>query len=244
MIYQWADCDRSFISRRYDRLAGFVPLFDRLLFLPPNLRKKAVAHLELRPGDSVLDVGCGVGANLRDLRAAVGPAGHIYGVDISPGMLRRARKLCEANHWHNVELSECDVADYCAPRPLDGVLISLTYNTIPRHRGVLRSVWRQLRPGGRLVIMDGKLPPGLGGRLLVPFSLWLMKHTLLSNPLIQPWKELAAIAEQFDMREYLFGSYYICRGVKPLADARAPGAVGAAAAEAADVEPELRIAAE
>ena len=244
MTYQWIDCDRSFVSRRYDRIAGFVPLFDRLLFLPPSLRKQAVAHLELRPGDSVLDVGCGAGENLPYLREAVGPAGHIYGVDISPGMLARARRLCEANHWHNIELSECDVTDYRAPRPLDGVLFSLTYNTIPRHRAVLRWVWQQLRPGGRLVIMDGKLPPGLGGRLLKPFSLWLMKHTLLSNPLVQPWKELSAVTEQFDMREFLFGSYYICRGIKPSADALAPVAVGGAAHKDAGVEPEALIAAE
>jgi hypothetical protein len=40
---RWADCDRATVTRRYDRLAGFIPLFDRLLFLPPNLRRSAVA---------------------------------------------------------------------------------------------------------------------------------------------------------------------------------------------------------
>jgi len=39
----WEDCDRATVTRRYDRLAGFIPLFDRLLFLPPNLRRSAVA---------------------------------------------------------------------------------------------------------------------------------------------------------------------------------------------------------
>ena len=64
--------------------------------------------------------------------------------------------------------------------------------------------------------MDAKLPPGLAGKLILPFSLWLMKHTMLGNPLIRPWQELAAITEHFDMGECLFSSYYICRGMKPL----------------------------
>jgi len=90
MIHQWVDCDRSFVSRRYDRIAGFIPLFDRLLFLPPSLRAQAVARMGLRRGDSVLDLGCGTGTNLSRLRQAVGPSGHVFGIDISPGMLRSA----------------------------------------------------------------------------------------------------------------------------------------------------------
>ena len=244
MVNQWVDCDRNFVSRRYDRIAELIPFFDRLFFLPADLRRNAVAHLELRRGDSVLDVGCGTGVNLPHLCEAVGPAGHVYGVDISPGMLRKARKLCDANHWRNVELSECDIADYRAPRPLDGVLFSLTYNTLPHHRSVLRKAWQQLRPGGRLVIMDARLPPGLGGRLLRPFSLWLMKHTMLGNPFIQPWKELAEITEHFDMREFLFGSYYICRGIKPLAETQKPPAIVRTTDANAAVDPAYRIAAE
>jgi demethylmenaquinone methyltransferase/2-methoxy-6-polyprenyl-1,4-benzoquinol methylase len=220
MIHQWVDCDRSFVSRRYDRIAGFIPLFDRLLFLPPSLRAQAVARMGLRRGDSVLDLGCGTGTNLSRLRQAVGPSGHVFGIDISPGMLRRAKALRSANHWRNVELSECDAADYTASRPLDGVLMSLSYNTMPNHRAVLRRAWQQLRPGGRIVIMDAKLPPGFGERIMLPLSLWLMKHTMLGNPLIEPWKELAALTKQLGMSECLFGSYYICRGIKQLAEER------------------------
>ena len=74
------------------------------------------------------------------------------------------------------------------------MLFSLSYNTMPHHLTVLREAWKQLRPGGRLVIMDAKLPPGRGGRLVLPFSLWLMRRTMLGNPLIQPWEDLARFA--------------------------------------------------
>src|SRR3954454_6677393 len=69
-----------------------------------------------------------------------------------------------------------------------------------------------LRPGGSLVIMDAKLPPGLGGKLVLPFAMWLMKKTMLGNPLIRPWDHLARLTDRFEMHELMFGSYYICRG--------------------------------
>lgn len=175
--------------------------------------------MQLRGGDRVLEIGCGTGRNFSYLREAVGPEGRIYGVDISPGMLRQARTLRDANDWRNIELSECDAADYAAPAPLDAVLFSLSYNTMPHHRTVLRRAWQQLHPGGRLVIMDAKVPPGLGGRLVLPFGLWLMKHTMLGNPLIHPWQELRTIAGDVAMSECMFSSYYICSATKPFAGA-------------------------
>jgi ubiquinone/menaquinone biosynthesis C-methylase UbiE len=219
VTHQWVDCDRNAVSGRYDRIAEFIPFFDWLFFLPRDLRRRAVSRLALSRSDSVLEIGCGTGSNFPYLRDAVGPAGQIYGVDISSGMLRKAAKLGERNGWHNIELCECDAADYTAPAPLDAVLFSLSYNTMPHHRAVLRRAWRQLRPGGRLVIMDAKVPPGWGGCLILPFSLWLMKHTMLGNPLIHPWEELAAIADHVEMSECRFSSYYICSATKPLAAA-------------------------
>jgi demethylmenaquinone methyltransferase/2-methoxy-6-polyprenyl-1,4-benzoquinol methylase len=211
---QWVDCDRKAVSQRYDHIAGLIPFFDWLFFLPRDLRKQAVASLGLHRGDCVLEIGCGTGRNFAHLREAVGPTGSIYGIDISRGMLCKARELRDRHQWRNIELTECDAAQYVAPEPLDGVLFSLSYNTMPHHLAVLRRAWEQLRPGGHLVIMDAKLPPGLGGRLILPFSLWLMKHTMLGNPLIRPWEELAAIADDFEMTQCMFSSYYICRGKK------------------------------
>ena len=243
MTYQWADCDRYFVSERYDRIAKLIPFFEWALFLPRGLRRKAVVRLGLSRGDSVLEIGCGTGRNFPYLREAVGPAGRIYGVDISPGMLRKASDLCVANGWRNIEMSECDAAEYMAPEPLDGVLFSLSYNTMPHHYAVLRRAWEQLRPGGSLVIMDAKVPPGPGARLVLPFSLWLMKHTLLGNPLIHPWLELATLTEHFEMSECMFGSYYICRGMKPMLGVEAFDR-GIASHDSANVDIDHRIAAE
>ena len=150
-------------------------------------------------------------------------------------MLRKALQAGHGNGWQNITLTECDAAEYVAPEPLDAVLFSLSFNTMPHHRAVLRNVWNQLRPGGRLVIMDAKVPPGLGSRLILPFSLWLMKHTMLGNPIIHPWEVLGEIAEDIEMSESMFGSYYICSTTKSFSGA---------SSDDSELGPEYRIAVE
>jgi len=215
VAYEWVDCDHAAIIERYDRIAGLIIFFEWLLFLPRGLRREAVERLSLRPGEKVLEVGCGTGRNFPYLSEAVGKTGRVYGVDLSPGMLRNGRALCARSGLANIELTQGDAADFMAPVPLDAVFFSFSYNTMPHHLTVLRRAWNALRPGGRLVIVDAKLPPGLAGRLILPFSLWLMKRTLLGNPYIRPWEDLRQLGVNFARDEFLFGSYYICRAVKP-----------------------------
>jgi len=214
MSQSWVDVDRRAVSRRYDKLAAVIPLFEWLLFLPPGFRRRAVERLGLHQGDRVLEIGCGTGRNFCHLHDAVGRWGHIYGVDLSPGMLRMARKLCKRHDWDNIDLLQEDAINFTAPVPLDGVLFGLSYNTIPHHLAVLRRSWHQLRPGGRLVIMDAKVPSGTLGRMMLPLGAWLMKMTLLGNPYIRPWEDLQRIAGRIEMEEFLFGAYYICSAVK------------------------------
>lgn len=211
---KWVDLDLSFIRRRYNRIAGFFVFFEWLFLLPPGIRRKAVRQLELKRGDRVLEIGCGTGRNLALLRDAVGSEGCIYGVDLSEGMLEKAETRCARRNWDNVRLVRSDAAEYTAPDPVDGVLFSLSYATLPHHREVLRHAWNQLRAGKYLVIMDAKVPPGLLGSLLLPYSVWIMKRTVLGNPFIRPWDELRELTGDFEMREMLWGCYYICRGRK------------------------------
>jgi demethylmenaquinone methyltransferase/2-methoxy-6-polyprenyl-1,4-benzoquinol methylase len=213
---QWPTRDRELLRQRYDRIATFIPLFDWVLFQPAGLRKHAVDRLKLRRGDRVLEVGCGTGRNFALLREVVGSDGCIYGIDLSAGMLRGAMRLCHRQRWRNVVLIEGDAANYIGPELMDGVLFSFSYNTMPHHLSILRQSWSQLRLGGRLVIMDAKPPGGLLGKLVLPSAIWLMKRTLLGNPLIRAWEHLAALVEDFEMDEFRFGSYYVCSGTRPV----------------------------
>src|SRR5215813_1704155 len=136
-------------------------------------------------------------------------------------MLRRARALCRREQWTNVELTHCDAIEYICCEPLDGILFGLCYNAMPHHLAVLHHAWTQLRPGGRIVIMDGKLPSGLGGQLVLPFSLWLMKRTMLGNPLHQ-----AVERSRRNRRPYRDGRVPVRLLVRVLGNEIRPGADG------------------
>lgn len=222
-IYEWPIRNHDLVRERYNRIAALIPFFEYVLFMPSSLRERAVDQLKLRLGDRVLEVGCGTGRNFPFLRDAVGPEGRICGVDLSEGMLRRARKLCQRRQWTNFVLIETDAADYAGEELFDGALFSFSYNVMPHHNFVLRQVWKQLRPGGRLVIVDARLPPGLFGKLIRSFATLLMKQTLLGNPLIRPWQYHAALVDDFQMEHFRFNSYYICCGTKPERDLTNPG---------------------
>nr|MDQ3818782.1 methyltransferase domain-containing protein [Acidobacteriota bacterium] len=166
---KWVDYDEPFVRRRYNRIARYFVLFEWLFLMPRGIRRKAVDRLELKEGASVLEIGCGTGRNLALLVEAVGPEGRVYGVDLSEGMLAKAEELRTQSGWRNVTLARSDAASYDAPEHVDGVIFSLSYAVMPNHREVLRRAWEQLSPGGRLVIMDAKLPSGPVGKLLHPF---------------------------------------------------------------------------
>ncbi len=214
-IARWVNYDTPFVRRRYNRLARFFVFFEWLFLLPRGIRRKAVSRLELKTGGRVLEVGCGTGRNLGPLVRAVGAEeGHVYGVDVSEGMLAEATELCAQAGWANVTLMRADATHYSLPELVDGVIFSLSYAVIPEHREALRRAWKHLRTGGYLVIMDAKLPSGRAGKLLHPFVVWTSRLTVLGNPYVRPWDELRELTAEVDYEELQAGTYYICRGRK------------------------------
>ena len=108
----------------YDRLA---PLYNLLAagysFVGSGrFRHRVVEALELRSGETVVDLGCGTGANLPYLVEAVGPTGRVIGVDLSPGMLAQAHERLNETGWQNVELVEADIRAFAFPEPLHGIV--------------------------------------------------------------------------------------------------------------------------
>lgn len=110
----------------------------------------AVAELGLRPGDRVLDAGCGTGRALPPLRAAVGPSGVVLGVDLTPAMLREAVR---AGRDRDGALLLSDVAALpLRSHALDAVFGAGLISHLPSPAENLRELARVVRPGGVLAL--------------------------------------------------------------------------------------------
>ncbi len=196
------------ITKQYDRVARFYSTLEPLYLIFSPARRKAVAALNLKPGDVVLEVGAGTGRNFPYLVEAVGPSGTVIGVDASAGMLAEARRLVERRGWSNVQLLQQDAARLEVDRDLDAVLFSLSYSVLPDPRPALARAWERLRRGSRLVVMDAGLPDNLLGRALGPIARLLVRLAP-GDPYSDPWSDLAAYGG-VETERFLFGLYYVC----------------------------------
>jgi ubiquinone/menaquinone biosynthesis C-methylase UbiE len=206
--------EQEAITAGYDRLAPFYRALSPLFLITPRARRKGVAALAPRPGDTVLEVGVGTGRNLPYLVEAVGPGGAVIGVDLSPGMLAEGRKLVRRRGWRNVELIESNAATVELDREVDAVLFSLSYSAMPapaRLPAATRA-WERLRPGGRLAVMDMGLTETRLRPLLDPIARALVK-VAPGHPYVRPWDDLAPLGEAVTDR--FLHLFYVCTVTKP-----------------------------
>lgn len=176
------------IVARYRRVAAMP---DGLFFFTFPLRRRAVDQLRLAPGNAVLEVGCGSGANFALLVRAVGPAGRVVGVDLSPEMVVAARGRVRRHAWTNVQVIESPAEDMRLDGLFDGLLLFAMHDVLTSPAAITRSL-QHVRPGGRVVVVSPALTARLPGKLLNPLAAMVFRRFAVSQAdREQPWRLLA-----------------------------------------------------
>jgi arsenite methyltransferase len=121
-----------------------------------------VAVAELREGETVLDLGSGGGIDVLLSARRVGPAGRVYGLDMTDEMLELARRNARAAGAGNVEFLKGHIEEIPLPaEAVDVVISNCVVNLSPDKPAVLAEVHRVLVPGGRVGISDVVADDGL-----------------------------------------------------------------------------------
>ncbi|MFB6260659.1 MAG: class I SAM-dependent methyltransferase [Thiohalorhabdaceae bacterium] len=218
-----AESEKARIRDLYARLAGSydwsLPLFRLAGFREGAYRRELVAGLDLSPGDTVVDLGCGTGRNFPDLREAVGAEGAIIGVDFSPAMLARARRRVEGRGWGNVTLVEAEAADFGYPANVRAVVVAFALGAMPDYERAITRATEALPPGGRLGMLELTYPErwprwlaDLGVRLMHPYG------ANFENARRRPWEAVPEALRPLSLRERYFGAIVLAVGERHSAE--------------------------
>jgi arsenite methyltransferase len=125
------------------------------VYVTPDIVKQRHATrllLQLKPGENILDIGCGPGFLLSEMADEVGPTGRLHGIDVSADMIALARDRCAGKSTIDVQVADALDLPF-ADETFDLVVTTQVYEYIADVPAALREAKRVLRTGGRLLIL-------------------------------------------------------------------------------------------
>jgi ubiquinone/menaquinone biosynthesis C-methylase UbiE len=140
-------------------------------------RDRAADALALAPGDTVVEMGCGTGANVPHLRERVGPSGRVVGIDVTRGMLDRARER-PARTGESVHYVQADAARPPI-READAVLGTFVAGVFEAPAAAVDAWCDSVAPGGRVALLNFQRSPSA---FAAPLNLAFEGFVRLSAP--------------------------------------------------------------
>jgi ubiquinone/menaquinone biosynthesis C-methylase UbiE len=145
------------------------------------LRGMTLSLAGVKPGESVLEVGCATGTLTLAAKRQVGESGRVFGIDVIPGMIEASqRKAAQANVDAAFQLGSIDDIPFPADQ-FDSVMCSFMIfhmSEAVRCRGIAE-IYRVLKPGGRLIVLDFAMPTNPLPRAIVKLLFGrMMQHDL------------------------------------------------------------------
>jgi precorrin-6B methylase 2 len=196
------------------RLARPFPDFD-VSFIKP-VRAEAVRLLGLKPGDRVLDMGCGMGGSFPFLVDAVGASGEVVGVEISPEVAINARRRVARHRWPNVKVIEASAQSVSLTGAFEGLLMFAAPDVYGSEEAIA-NILPSLRADARVVLFGARTTSSAVGVALNPLlNLSVSKLSFATTPRLdpEPWRAVAAHLERLEVREYFFGSMFLASGTR------------------------------
>jgi ubiquinone/menaquinone biosynthesis C-methylase UbiE len=142
----------------YTQMEGYNP--DADLGLGCGLPTK---YANIKKGDVVIDLGSGAGNDAFIARNETGETGKVIGIDFTPAMIGKARQNNEVRGFDNVEFRQGDIEKMPVTANTADVIVSnCVLNLVPNKDGVIKEIYRVLKPGGHFsisdIVLEGELP--------------------------------------------------------------------------------------
>jgi demethylmenaquinone methyltransferase/2-methoxy-6-polyprenyl-1,4-benzoquinol methylase len=203
--------DRADLDRAVGHYRDLAPRYDHFTRRINAIRDRAIAALDLQPGDAALDVGCGTGWCLPRIAEQVGHRGCVIGFDPSPEMLAIARSRFPQGFAPPIHLLHATAQDVRLPQAVDALLFSYTHDVI-RSRAAIENLLRQAKPGARVAATSTKLYVPW----LVPAN-WYLRYShraYITNfeGFEAPWSLLATYLDDFRVATGPLTQHYVATG--------------------------------
>jgi ubiquinone/menaquinone biosynthesis C-methylase UbiE len=166
-------------------------------------RQDILKACQIKPGETVADIGAGTGLFTRMFSDAVGAQGHVIAVEISQKFIDHIQKTCSEAGQHNVQ-TQLGTADSTnlPPNSVDFAFICDTYHHFEFPQKTMASLFRALKPGGRLVLVDFRRIEGKS-------SDWTLSHVRAGQDVFEKEIAVAGFKKVHEEPELLKDNYFV-----------------------------------